>query len=171
MAAPVVVAYTLWPTDWGWMGALASETGLRRMTLPQPSREAAAALIEAGASAAFPFPDLPQRMRRYLQGAREAFPYPLDLRTATIFQSAVWQATSAIPYGETRSYAWIARALGRPQAPRAVGQALGANPLPIVIPCHRVLASDGALGGYGGGLALKRRLLALEGAPLHPSVH
>ena len=75
---------------------------------------------------------------------------------------AVWEALLAIPYGETRAYAEIARTLGRPAAVRAVGAANGANPLPLVIPCHRVVETGGHLGGYGGGLPLKRRLLAME---------
>ncbi len=70
----------------------------------------------------------------------------------------------AIPRGETRSYAWIAKKIGKPNATRAVGAACGANPVPIIVPCHRVIASDGSLGGFGGGLPLKRRLLKLEGA-------
>ena len=69
-----------------------------------------------------------------------------------------------IPRGETRSYAWIAKKIGKPRAARAVGAACGANPVPIIVPCHRVIASDGSLGGFGGGLPLKRRLLKLEGA-------
>ena len=84
----------------------------------------------------------------------------------TPFQLDVWNALAAIPFGETRSYAEIARAVGKPKAFRAVGLANGANPLPIVIPCHRVIASGGKLGGYGGGLDAKRRLLALEKSSL-----
>jgi len=74
----------------------------------------------------------------------------------------VWQATRLIPYGETRSYLWVAVQIGKPGAARAVGQALGRNPLPVIIPCHRVIASDGGLGGFTGGLVMKRRLLELE---------
>jgi len=81
----------------------------------------------------------------------------------------VWDACARVPYGTTASYADLARAVRSPRAARAVGQALGANPLPILIPCHRILASDGSLGGYGGGLAMKRGLLALEGISLEGS--
>lgn len=88
-------------------------------------------------------------------------PLPLDLR-GTPFQRLVWDAVAAIPRGETRSYGEVARAIGRPAAARAVGAANGANPLPVVIPCHRLVGADGRLAGYGGGLDLKRRLLALE---------
>ena len=92
------------------------------------------------------------------------FDLPLDIY-GTPFQQSVWTLLQDIPYGETRSYAQIAAALGRPKAVRAVGQANGANPLPIIIPCHRVIQTDGSLGGYGGGLAIKRALLALETGP------
>ena len=80
----------------------------------------------------------------------------------TEFQRAVWRELSKIPYGETISYGELARRVGRPKGPRAVGQANGKNPIAIIVPCHRVVASNG-LGGYGGGLAMKRALLALEG--------
>jgi methylated-DNA-[protein]-cysteine S-methyltransferase len=75
----------------------------------------------------------------------------------------VLAAISKIPFGETRSYGWVARAIGKPGAARAVGQALHTNPVPIIIPCHRIVASDGSLGGYGGGLPMKIKLLRLEG--------
>jgi methylated-DNA-[protein]-cysteine S-methyltransferase len=87
----------------------------------------------------------------------------VDLSSGTAFQRKVWRALTKIPYGQTRSYAWVARAIGAPKALRAVGTACGANPVPLIIPCHRVIASDGSLGGFGGGLRLKRRLLRLEG--------
>jgi len=88
----------------------------------------------------------------------------LDLDQGTPFQRRVWRTLLDIPRGETRSYSWVAEQIGRPDAARAVGQAVGANPLAIVVPCHRVVASDGGLGGYGGGLALKETLLQIEGA-------
>jgi len=97
----------------------------------------------------------------YLEGKRVAFELALDLR-GTPFQSAVWQALLEIPYGETRSYAQIAERVSQPSAVRAVGAANGANPVALVVPCHRVIASDGRLGGYGGGPELKARLLAME---------
>jgi O-6-methylguanine DNA methyltransferase len=87
---------------------------------------------------------------------------PLDLSAGTAFQQAVWQALCRIPYGETRSYAWVAGQIGRPRATRAVGSACGANPIPVIVPCHRVIASDGSLGGFSCGLKWKKRLLALE---------
>lgn len=101
------------------------------------------------------------QLLEYLSGARRDFTVPLDPR-GTAFQRAVWRAVALIPYGETRSYQEIAVQLERPRATRAVGAANGANPLPVVIPCHRVVGSGGALTGYAGGLALKRHLLGLE---------
>lgn len=97
----------------------------------------------------------------YFSGARRSFDLPLAPR-GTPFQRLVWRAVAAIPFGETRSYGAIARAIGRPAAARAVGAANGANPLPLVIPCHRVVGANGAPVGYGGGLETKLRLLALE---------
>jgi methylated-DNA-[protein]-cysteine S-methyltransferase len=102
-------------------------------------------------------------LEEYFAGTRREFTFPLDLR-GTDFQRACWLALLAIPYGETRSYADIARAVGKPNAFRAVGMANNRNPIAIVVPCHRVIASDGTLCGYGGGLDVKRRLLELEGA-------
>jgi O-6-methylguanine DNA methyltransferase len=102
-------------------------------------------------------------LEEYFGGHRRAFTFPLDLR-GTDFQKACWHALLAIPYGETRTYADIARAIAKPQAFRAVGMANNRNPVAIVVPCHRVIASDGTLCGYGGGLPIKRKLLQLEGA-------
>ena len=107
--------------------------------------------------------DATSQIEAYLAGKRRDFNLPLDIR-GTDFQREVWRILQKIPYGQTKSYAEIAIELGRPNAARAVGGACGANPVPLVIPCHRVLASNGGLGGYGGGLEWKEWLLALEGA-------
>jgi O-6-methylguanine DNA methyltransferase len=103
------------------------------------------------------------QLEEYFACKRREFTFPLDLR-GTDFQLACWRALLEIPYGETRTYADIARAVGKPNAFRAVGMANNRNPIAIVVPCHRVIASDGTLCGYGGGLDVKRRLLELEGA-------
>jgi methylated-DNA-[protein]-cysteine S-methyltransferase len=100
-------------------------------------------------------------LHRYLRGETREFSVPLYIR-GTPFQQSVWEAVAAIPYGKTAAYSEIAAGLRNPQASRAVGQAVGANPLPIVIPCHRVLGKDERLVGYSGGLPLKERLLMLE---------
>lgn len=108
-----------------------------------------------------------RELNEYFAGERREFSMPLDLR-GTRFQLACWQALLAIPYGETRTYAEIARAIGHPQAFRAVGMSNNRNPVAIVVPCHRVIASGGSLCGYGGGLDIKRKLLDLEQAHVHP---
>lgn len=101
----------------------------------------------------------------YFAGSLRVFELPLDPR-GTEFQLKVWRQLEAIAYGDICSYAQVAEAIGAPRAVRAVGAANGANPIPIVVPCHRVIGSSGKLVGYGGGLPLKQRLLALEGAPV-----
>jgi methylated-DNA-[protein]-cysteine S-methyltransferase len=106
-----------------------------------------------------------KQILEYLQGQRKAFTFPLDLR-GTAFQTAVWQALTLIPYGETRSYSEIAMSVQRPKAVRAVGAANGSNPIPIVVPCHRVIGKNGNLTGYGGGLDMKTELLHLEASRL-----
>lgn len=105
------------------------------------------------------------QMQRYFAGEAVQFSCPLDLR-GTSFQVAVWEELYRIPYGQTRTYAHIASAIGSPRAVRAVGAANGANPVAIIVPCHRVIGSNGALTGYGGGLPMKEWLLALEGVTL-----
>jgi O-6-methylguanine DNA methyltransferase len=100
-------------------------------------------------------------LRRYFAGEYVQFSCHLDLH-GTPFQIQVWQALFSIPYGETRTYAELARTLGYPNAARAVGAANGANPIAIIVPCHRVIGSNGSLTGYGGGLETKEWLLALE---------
>jgi methylated-DNA-[protein]-cysteine S-methyltransferase len=108
------------------------------------------------------FGDLPMRLQRYFRGEPVEFGDSVNVEGATDFQRAVWDATRLIPYGQIRSYSWVAERVGKPGACRAVGNALARNPIPIVIPCHRVIASDGGLGGFTGGLDMKSRLLVLE---------
>lgn len=102
------------------------------------------------------------QLTAYFAGQRRQFDFPLDLE-GTPFQLAVWRCLLTIPFGETRSYGWVAAAVGRPRGARAVGRAVGQNPVAIAVPCHRVIAADGSLGGYTGGLDIKRFLLRLEG--------
>ena len=98
----------------------------------------------------------------YFNGNQVNFKSLLDLRIGTIFQRKVWEKISEIPYGELRSYKWIANKIGNPNAVRAVGNAVGKNPVPPIIPCHRVIRSDGKLGGFSSGIPLKKWLLKLE---------
>lgn len=104
-----------------------------------------------------------RQVREYLAGRRERFDLPIDLVALTPFQRAVLEETATVPRGAFSTYGDIARRVGRPRAYRAVGNALNINPVPLLVPCHRVLAAGGALGGYGGGLDIKRFLLELEG--------
>ncbi|HKE43248.1 MAG TPA: methylated-DNA--[protein]-cysteine S-methyltransferase [Steroidobacteraceae bacterium] len=124
-----------------------------RSRRPQPEWVADAARFDA----------VTRQLSEYFAGERQVFDLELAM-AGTPFQRAVWSALREIPYGETISYGELARRLGRPRAVRAVGSANGANPVPIIVPCHRVIGSDGSLTGFGGGLDMKRRLLALEGA-------
>jgi len=104
------------------------------------------------------------QLREYFDGKRSTFDLPLDFATGTPFQQSVWRALLAIPHGATTNYAALSRGIGAPLAARAVGAAVGRNPVSIVVPCHRVLGTGGALTGYAGGLERKSALLKLEGA-------
>ena len=105
---------------------------------------------------------LKKELKEYFESGREEFTQKIVFMSATEFEKAVWNALTEIPYGETRTYKWLAEKIGKPNACRAVGQALSRNPMPVIIPCHRVIESDGSLGGYSGGIDIKRRLLDIE---------
>jgi methylated-DNA-[protein]-cysteine S-methyltransferase len=111
------------------------------------------------------FDDASKQLLEYFAGSRREFTLPLRPE-GTEFQRKVWKMLLDIPFGETRSYGWLAMAIGSPAASRAVGAANGANPLPIVVPCHRVIGTSGALTGFGGGIPVKKFLLELEGVPV-----
>lgn len=106
--------------------------------------------------------DTLRQLEQYVNGQLQAFDVPLDISTGTPFQKKVWEALLKIPYGQTISYAQLANLIGQPTAYRAVANANGKNPISLIIPCHRVIASNGELGGYTGGVAIKQQLLALE---------
>jgi methylated-DNA-[protein]-cysteine S-methyltransferase len=108
-----------------------------------------------------PFAGVTSQLTAYFEGHLRKFDVPLAVR-GTDFQKRVWRTLPTIPFGETRSYGWLARQLGAPNSSRAVGAANGANPLPIILPCHRVVGADGSLTGFGGGIETKRFLLDLE---------
>jgi len=160
------LGYVTFDTEMGWVGILASAKGLLATTLPQRSAKEANQLLGKRVNQATwsprLFADLVKRLKDYFSGRRVTFSDALDLSGGTPFQCEVWETTRLIPYGETRSYLWVANQIKRPRAMRAVGQALGRNPLAIIVPCHRVVASDGTLCGFGGGLEMKQRLLNLE---------
>lgn len=105
-------------------------------------------------------------LQAYGCGRLRSFSRSFRFPNGTAFQQRIWWTLLSIPYGQTRSYSWLAASVGSPGAARAAGQAVGKNPLPIVIPCHRIIAADGTLGGFSGGLEVKRRLLELEGIRL-----
>lgn len=115
--------------------------------------------------------DTERQLHEYFAGHRRTFKLPLDLSGGTPFQQAVWRALLTIPCGESTSYGRLSAGLGKPAAVRAVGSAVGRNPIGIIVPCHRVLGSDGSLTGYAGGLHRKTALLALEGVKAHPAAH
>lgn len=163
---PPGLSWTFIVTPIGPIGMASTPKGVCRVKLLAEPRWAFAAFPDQPVAHVFPhaFPG-GKAIVAYLNGFKNALDnVPLD-PTGTPFQMAVWQATQKIPFGETRSYGDIAKAIGKPKAAQAVGQALGANPVPLLVPCHRVLASDGSLGGWSGGGDLKATLLAHEASP------
>jgi O-6-methylguanine DNA methyltransferase len=135
---------------------------------PRDPRDIVAAMRQRGIDVvedAAQTAELRRQLAEYFAGERREFALRLAPE-GTPFERSVWDELLAIPFGETRSYGEIARAIGRPEASRAVGRANGANPIPIVVPCHRVIGANGSLTGFGGGLAAKARLLELEGRRL-----
>jgi O-6-methylguanine DNA methyltransferase len=152
------------PTADGRFLAWFSERGLARLGFPQGRKHAWRTTVRLPSSILKWQRTTERALKRLLAGGRPPELPPLDLASATAFQTAVWSELRRIPPGETRSYAEIARAIGSPRAARAVGQACGANPIPVLIPCHRVLASGHRIGGYSGGLNWKKKLLEREGS-------
>jgi len=159
------VYYHVFEAGGGFMAALADPRGLRRLILPQVSAAAARAALAAppGARAApSRFEALTAALERYFKGEEPVdLDLTLNIEAGTPFQRRVWKTLRDIPYGETWNYGRVAALVSRPGGARAVGQAVGRNPLPILVPCHRVVGASG-LGGFSGGLEMKRRLLALE---------
>ncbi len=162
------MSYAVFETKMGWVGVLGSEEGLTRTTLPQDTPDKALAELGTAAGSAEkdvrPLLEPIRQLSDYFDGKKVDFSGALEYNGSTPFQKRVWDATRRIPYGETRTYGEIAREAGSPGAARATGRALGANPIPIIVPCHRVVGSDGSLTGFGGGLEMKKRLLDMEKA-------
>lgn len=163
--------YSIFNTTCGWMGIVANQYGLRTIVLPQINEGKTLSLIKNRFRAddlvrdEEYFKGIIRLLLDYFEGKKVVFNYPLDLRSAGEFEKKVWQATQSIPYGEVRTYQFIAKEIGNPKALRAVGQALKKNPLPIIIPCHRVVQSNGQLGGFSGGVGFKEKLLKIERLP------
>lgn len=175
---------SVFKTKWGWMGIAATSDGIRKIVLPRASRrvvESELAQITSRADGGVPprprsrpkgirqenveegLERARQQLVSFLDGSRQDVDVPIDLSGGSFFQRRVWRTALRIPFGRVRSYRWVAARVGGGRYARAVGHALGANPIPIIVPCHRVVAHDGSLGGFSGGLRTKRRLLALEG--------
>ena len=158
--------YEILQTSRGWLGVLGSDRGIRHTTLPADTREIALAGLGPETQRAQERPGAFARFHReveeYFQGRRSRLEAPLDLSGTPEFFRRAWQACRSIPAGETRSYGWLADQAGRPGAARAAGQAMARNPVPLVVPCHRVVGSDGHLRGFGGGLPMKAWLLSLD---------
>ena len=159
-------------TRLGWIGLLLSDSGLRATTLPQRNRhEALRRMLELGGEEEACLKDV-QRIVEMLQSCAKGESVDchgiLDWSAVTPFQRKVLEETLQIPAGETRTYGWLAARAGSRKAARAVGQVMAKNPWPIIVPCHRVVASDASLHGYGGGLRMKQTLLSKEGLSKPP---
>jgi len=159
-------------TEWGWVGIAVSADGLLATTLPRATPDDALSPLlrrwpHAVQGSTPRLTDLQRKLQSYFLGEPVDFRREvLDTSHATEFELRVWSCVRAIPRGEVRSYGWVARQTGSPRAARAVGRVMATNPVPIIVPCHRVVGHNGQLTGFGGGLVMKRRLLDLEaGSP------
>ena len=154
-------------TPWGWIEITTSRKGVTSITWSRSNRwtdrKAPPAQASDGNETSSTFlSEAKTQLVEYLAGERREFSIPIDMSGGSAFQRRVWRAILKIPYGRVQSYQWVAARVGGKQYARAVGMALGSNPVPIIVPCHRIVAHDGSLGGFTGGLPMKRRLLKLE---------
>lgn len=163
------LASVVFQTPWGWIGVSETMKGIDAIVLPQASRQAvlsglqAVSIEQLDCQVSSRLREARAQLTDYLAGTRKSFDLSLDLSRGTSFQQKVWRTLRRISYGRVRSYQWVAVRVGGTRYARAVGNAVGANPMPIVIPCHRIVAQDSSLGGFSGGLPMKRKLLTLEG--------
>lgn len=164
-----LIRWHTFETPFGAMYVAATDHGLARISWQQPSHDAFVQQMEERFSDRLVVHDpdalaeTERQLREYFNGERARFDLPVDLSSLSEFEQAVLQATARIPFGEVVAYSDLARRVGNPKASRAVGNALNHNPVAIVVPCHRVVRRDGSLGGYGGGVEFKKRLLGIEG--------
>ena len=162
------IIHTTFKTSLGWCGLIKGKKGLKRIFLPEKSRKAVLAKIKAfcplSALSKDGFEKEIKGISAYFRGENKKFSFFLDFSGSTNFQRMVWSETVKIPYAQNRTYQFIAEKIGKKDSARAVGNALGKNPFPLVIPCHRVLRADGKMGGFtaAGGIGLKEKLLKLE---------
>jgi methylated-DNA-[protein]-cysteine S-methyltransferase len=163
-------AYEIFETSWGWIGVIGSPIGICYASLPETTPEKVLEWLAPGMHKTTPaekpgaFREYQNRIEEYFIGQRLDLEMALDLTAATPFFKRAWSACQSIPAGETRSYKWLALQAGCPNASRAAGQAMARNRVPLVIPCHRVIGTNGSLHGFGGGIGLdlKSRLLEHE---------
>ncbi len=162
-----MIAATIVRTSFGWVSAAAREGRLVAVNLPVATEAEARAALPAGAQLTTGdelLSRLAADLERYFRGERvDSSRYPVDISDLPGFLRRALLAAREVPYGEVRTYQWVAEQAGNARAARAAGQAMHCNPLPLVIPCHRIVGSGGRLTGFGGGLAMKQALLALEG--------
>ncbi|MFC2154853.1 methylated-DNA--[protein]-cysteine S-methyltransferase [Candidatus Altiarchaeota archaeon] len=148
------------------MGYAQTSRGVKKIILPQKDRNTIQRLLLAelgGQTSKYSNKNLEKKIRKYFKGDNVDFrDIKVDLSKGTPFRQTIWRTTKKIPFGRTRSYGWIAKKAGNPKGARAVGQALHENPLPIIVPCHRVVKSDGTIGGFSSGTSTKKKLLMLE---------
>jgi methylated-DNA-[protein]-cysteine S-methyltransferase len=159
--------YSIFKTSLGYMGAVFSPKGLHMIILPKNKQNEVKSVLEEHYLELYrddkKFVSLAKKIKNYFDGEKIVFKENIDVSGATPFEMKVWDMVFGIPYGEVRSYAWVAEKVGEPNKVRAVGQALKRNRLPIIIPCHRVVSKAGDLGGFSGGIGLKYKLLKIEG--------
>ncbi|MGB8657905.1 MAG: methylated-DNA--[protein]-cysteine S-methyltransferase [Candidatus Zixiibacteriota bacterium] len=162
------IYYATFKSPVGEILATRTEKGLNFVTFPKSTWEGFLTALSKDQSVSLledekKFFSLKKDLEAYFSGKKVTFKEKLDLQGGTDFQKRVWKAMLKIPFGQTRSYGWLAQQAGGKSKARATGSACGANPIPIIIPCHRVIKSDKTIGGFSGGLGIKRKLLAIEG--------
>jgi O-6-methylguanine DNA methyltransferase len=164
---------TIWKCGDHWCGAAWTPKGIALLDFLRKRKSDVFARMSASGLSERETKDVPGfvtalqvQLERYFMGERIRFDVPLDLSGGTPFQQSVWRGAQKIAFGKSETYGSLAAKLGKPRATRAVGSALGANPVPIIVPCHRVLRSGGGLGGFSRGLDAKRKLLEIEGIPI-----
>lgn len=166
MGDNVILTYSIFKTAFGLCGIAGTERGIIRLILPGMTEDeiVSAFRLLPSAIGRGRFREIEESIRRYFDGERGDFDFPTDLSHCTAFQQRVYKITRTIPYGEFRTYKGIAKKIGLPGAARAVGNALSRNPIPLIIPCHRVIRENGEMGGFTapGGIDLKIRMIKME---------
>jgi len=166
---PHTLSYTIFNTPLGKTGVAVTPAGICRVVLSISRESEFTQILKTLHPSPKKLPNqlikIEKEFQLYFKNKLKVFSFKPDLRWGTKFQQRVWDKLASIPFGETRSYQWLAKAIGQPNTIRAVGNANGKNPIPVIIPCHRVIRKNGALGGFTGGTHLKKYLLELEKKP------